>query len=66
MDMKDGQRHPIMSWQSLLETRSEGAGRTGQRQMDERAERLMERNMIYPDLGSSLRTMKGGTRERWQ
>lgn len=23
----------------------------------------MDRNMIYPDLGSSLRTMKGGTRE---
>ena len=26
----------------------------------------VERNMIYPDLCSTLRTMKGGTRERWQ
>lgn len=66
MDMKGGQRHPILSWQNLLETKSEGARRTEQREMNERAVRLMERNMIYPDLGSSLRTMKGGTRERWQ
>lgn len=30
------------------------------------AERQMDRNVIYRDLGSCLRTMKGGTRERWQ
>lgn len=29
-------------------------------------ERQVDRNMIYPDLRSTLRTMKGGTRERWQ
>lgn len=32
------------------------------RKRNERTERLMERNMIYPDLGSSLRTINGGTR----
>lgn len=29
-------------------------------------ERQVDRNMIYPDLRSTLRTMKGGTGERWQ
>lgn len=32
----------------------------------EERERQVDRNMIYPDLRSTLRTMKGGTRERWQ
>lgn len=46
--------------------RSDGARGAEERKRNKRAERQMDRNMIYPDLGSSLRTMKGGTRERWQ
>lgn len=67
MHMTDGQRHPILSWWKFsVRRRGDGARRTGERKRNERAERQMDRNMIYPDLGSSLRTMKGGTRERWQ
>lgn len=67
MNVKDGQRHPILSWKNFnVRERSDGARGTGEKKRNERTERQMERNMIYPDLGSSLRTMKGGTRERWQ
>lgn len=67
MNMKDGQRHPILSWWNFsVRKRSDGARGTGERKRNKRTERQMDRNMIYPDLGSSLRTMKGGTRERWQ
>lgn len=63
--MKDGQRHPILSWWNFSVSKRV-VGRTGERKRNKRTERQMDRNMIYPDLGSTLRTMKGGTRERWQ
>lgn len=70
MNMKDGQGHPILSCGgiSVLEKKKEvdGARGTGDRKRNKRTERQMDSNMIYPDLGSCLRTMKGGTGERWQ
>lgn len=63
--MKDGQRHPILSWWNFSVSKRIVGG-TGERKRNKRTERQMDRNMIYPDLGSTLRTMKGGTRERWQ
>lgn len=59
------ERHPILS--SMLEREMRAQKRTGEwKRSSSRTERQMDRNMIYPDLGSSLRAMKGGTRERWQ
>lgn len=65
MNMKDGQRHPILSWWNFWVSQR-NVGGTGERKRNKRTERQMDRNMIYPDLGSTLRTVKGGTRERWQ
>lgn len=65
MNMKDGQRHPILSWWKFWVSQR-NVGGTGERKRNKRTERQMDRNMIYPDLGSTLRTVKGGTRERWQ
>lgn len=58
---------PILSWWNFnVRKRSDGTRGTVERMRNKRAERQMDRKMIYPDLGSCLRTMKGGTRERWQ
>lgn len=65
MNMKEGQMHPILSWWDFSVS-GRNVGRTRKRRTNNRAERQMDRNMIYPDLCSTLRTMKGGTRERWQ
>ena len=70
MKMKVNKRLLILSGLKFsVSLRSVGrpvAEREGERERAREREGQVERNMIYPDLCSTLRTMKGGTRERWQ